>query len=110
MTGICGCYIHSDSTHRGGGTRWQRSRRPKFRLVPGIQLDRDQTILNTYELNRRSKKRIAATLWTEKQPLSGRLQNGGLEIILLVATGPEARQRNSANVPQKATPRRGRLG
>ncbi|XP_077912685.1 uncharacterized protein LOC144379232 isoform X2 [Halichoerus grypus] len=72
MTGICGCYIHSDSTHRGGGTRWQRSRRPKFRLVPGIQLDRDQTILNTYELNRRSKKRIAATLWTEKQPLSGR--------------------------------------
>jgi len=46
----------------GGGARWQRSRRPKFLLIPGIQLDRDQTILNTYELNRISKKRIAATL------------------------------------------------
>ena len=45
-----------------GGARWQRSRIPKFRLVPGIQLDKDQTILNTYELNRRSKQRIAATL------------------------------------------------
>jgi len=45
----------------GGGARWQRSRRPKFHLFPGIQLDRDQTILNTYEINRRSKKRIAAT-------------------------------------------------
>jgi len=45
-----------------GGARWRKSRRPKFHLVPGIQLDRDQTILNTYELNRRLKKRIAATL------------------------------------------------
>ncbi|XP_064438195.1 uncharacterized protein LOC123853571 isoform X2 [Mirounga angustirostris] len=41
--------------------RW-RSRRPGFRLLSGIQLDRDQTILNTYKLKRRSKKRIATTL------------------------------------------------
>jgi len=41
----------------GGGGRWWTNRRPKFCLVPGIQLDRDQTSLNTYELNRRSKKR-----------------------------------------------------
>jgi len=46
----------------GGRPRWRRSRRPRFRLVPGMQLNRDQTILNTYELNRRSKKRIATTL------------------------------------------------
>jgi len=45
-----------------GGARWRRSRRPGFRLLSGIQLDRDQTILNTYKLNRRSKKRIVATL------------------------------------------------
>ena len=45
-----------------GRARWRRNKRPGFRLVPGIQLDRDQTIMNIYELNRRSKKGIAATL------------------------------------------------
>jgi len=45
-----------------GRARWWKSRRPKFRLVPEIQLDSYQTIQNTYKLNRRSKKRIAATL------------------------------------------------
>jgi len=45
-----------------GGARPRRSRRPGFLLVSGIQLDRDQTILNTHKLNRRSKKRIATTL------------------------------------------------
>jgi len=44
---------------RVGGARWWRSRRLKFCLVPGIQLDSYQTILNTYELNRRSKTRLA---------------------------------------------------
>ncbi|XP_073746565.1 uncharacterized protein, partial [Callorhinus ursinus] len=46
----------------GGGARWRRSRRPRFHLVSGIQLNRDQTILNTYELNRRLKRRVATTL------------------------------------------------
>jgi len=45
-----------------GGARWWRNRRPKFHLVPGIPLDSYQTIQNTYKLNRRSKKRITATL------------------------------------------------
>ena len=59
----------AEGRHSGGKVV---GRRPKFRPVPGIQLDRDQTILNNYKLNKRSKKRIAATLRTEKRPLSGR--------------------------------------
>jgi len=53
---------HQKYYDRVPGAKWRRSRGPKFHLVPGIQLDRDQTILNTYKLNRRSKKRIATTL------------------------------------------------
>jgi len=55
-------YSIEKKTVSGGGARWRRSKRPGFRLLSGIQLDRDQTIQNTYKLNRRSKKRIAATL------------------------------------------------
>jgi len=65
-TSLLGCLIVISNfykkTNSWGGARWQRSRRTKFHLVPGIQLDRYQTILNTYELNRGSKKRRAATL------------------------------------------------
>lgn len=41
---------------RGGLARGWKSQRPRFHLVPGIQLESYQTILSTYELNRRSKK------------------------------------------------------
>ena len=43
--------------------------RPKYHWVPGVQLDSYETILNTYKLNRRLKRRRAAILGTEKPPL-----------------------------------------
>ena len=54
--------------------RWQWSRRPKVRLVPGIQQESYQTILNIYEYNWRMKKssrnsinRKATTFYKEEK-------------------------------------------
>jgi len=50
---------------------WRRRRGPYVCLVPGIQLDNYQIILNTCNINWRCDKRNAAMLQIEKQPLFG---------------------------------------
>lgn len=39
-----------------GSPRWQRSRRPESHVVPGIQRDSHEIMLNTCELNSGSKE------------------------------------------------------
>ena len=64
--------------------RWQRSRGPQFHLLPRIQVDNYQIILNTCELKQRSKKRIAAVLQKEKRSVLESVYFSGVVVAILV--------------------------